>query len=58
MKQKHINAAHETRMWISQVIIPGIVGAIAVMSNPQAKAWVSDKVANAKNKVNNLFHKN
>ena len=58
MKQKHINAAHETRMWISQVIIPAVVGTIAVMSNPQAKAWVSDKVTNAKNKVKNLFHKN
>ena len=58
MKQKHINAAHETRMWISQVIIPAVVETIAVMSKPQAKTWISDKVANAKNKVKNLFHKN
>lgn len=57
MKQKHINAAHETRMWISQVIVPGILGAIAVASNPQARDWVSEKVCNAKNKVNNLFKK-
>lgn len=58
MKQKHINAAHETRMWISQVIIPAVVGTIAVMSNPQARMWIDEKLCNVKTKVQNKFHKN
>lgn len=54
MKHKHIEAAHEARMWISQVIVPGVLGAIAVMSNPQARAWVDEKICDVKTKVKNF----
>ena len=57
MKHKHIEAAHEARMWLSQVIVPGIIGAIAIASNQQARMWIDEKVCNVKTKVQNLFHK-
>ena len=54
MKHKHIEAAHEARMWITQVIIPGVLGVIAVMSNPQSRAWIDEKMCDLKTKVKNF----
>lgn len=57
MKYKHIEAAREIRMWIGQIIVPAIVIAFYVNSNPYAKAAVTDKVRSVKTRVKNLFHK-
>ena len=31
---------HELRMWIVQIIIPGLLGVIMLRQNPQIKAWM------------------
>lgn len=58
MKTKNIMAAHEVRMWIAQVIVPGIIGAVTLASNPQVREFVNVKKCEIKNKLNNKFHKN
>lgn len=39
MKYKHIQAAHEVRMWVSTVIIPAVVGRVTLASNPNVQNW-------------------
>ena len=34
---------HELRMWIVQIIIPGILGVIMLRQNPQIKAWMDEQ---------------
>ena len=34
---------HELRMWIIQIIIPGILGFVMLRSNPQIKAWMDEQ---------------
>ena len=31
---------HELRMWIVQIVIPGILGIVMLRQNPQIKAWM------------------
>lgn len=54
MKYKHVQASHELRMWIVQVIIPAMVFMAAV---PEARQFVSEKFekgkAQIKDKLNN-----
>lgn len=57
MKYKHIEAAREIRMWIGQIIVPAIVIAVYINSNPYTKAIVTDKVRSMKTRVKNLFPK-
>lgn len=48
MKYKHIQAAHELRMWIL-TIATGVTAASAVLArHPEAKEWVDNKIDNAK----------
>lgn len=57
MKYKHIEAAHEARMWIVQVIIPAAIGTAMLVSNPVVRQWVADKKHNIQEKVKSKFHK-
>ena len=34
---------HELRMWIVQIVIPGILGVIMLRQNPQIKAWMDEQ---------------
>ena len=43
MKQKYIDAARETRLWIRDIIIPAGMLAIYLKSNPEAERWLNDK---------------
>lgn len=47
MKRKNIDAMREVRLWIGQVIVPGVITFGAVMQIPQ----VRDSVVNASMKV-------
>lgn len=58
MKTKNIMAAHEARMWIAQVIVPGVIGMVTLASNPQVREYVNVKKCEIKNKFNAKFHKN
>lgn len=55
LKQKHVDAAREVRLWMSQVIIP--IGGIIVMTNPKVSSKVNEGVNNVKNKVRGVFNK-
>ena len=57
MTRKQIDGAREVRLWIGQVIVPAVVGGIAIMSNPYSRAFVQCKVADAKDTVKKLFKK-
>ena len=41
MKQKHVDASREVRLWITQVIAP-IVGVVLFI--PDSRNWVKQKV--------------
>lgn len=58
MKYKHIQAAHEIRMWIGQVIVPAIIGMVTLYSNPQTREFMDEKKCDVKNKLNSVFKKN
>jgi hypothetical protein len=48
MKYKHIQAAHELRMWIL-TIATGVTAASAVLArHPEAKEWIDDKIDGVK----------
>ena len=40
MKKISTYKIHELRMWLIQIIIPGILGVIMLRQNPQIKAWM------------------
>lgn len=50
LKYKHIEAARETRLWIGQVLVPAVTGAIILYSNPDLRRWIDEKVKSIKNK--------
>ena len=50
MTYKQIEAAHETRMWIGQIIIPSVMTGVALMQNPEINTRV-------KSKFNKMFRK-
>ena len=55
MKYKHIEASREARLWLGQVIVPTVVGALAVMSNSEARFWIANKASTIKGFVKNKF---
>ena len=50
MSYKHIEASREVRLWIGQVIVPAVTGAIFIASNPASREWVKDQCNNLKSK--------
>lgn len=53
MKQKHIDANREARLWIKDIIAPGLLFGAAVLQIPEVKAAVNDKIAELKAKRRN-----
>lgn len=57
MTYKQIQAAHEARMWLKEVIIPAVgVGAV-LYSSPQVREAVKDGVNKLKNSIKSKFKK-
>lgn len=50
MKRKNIDAMREVRLWIGQVIVPGVITFGAVMQIPGVRDAVVDKGMKAKEK--------
>jgi len=50
LKTKHIDAAREARLWISNLIIPAATAVILIASNPDARNWLAEKARNIKAK--------
>ena len=61
MKRKNIDAMREVRLWIGQVIVPGVITFGAVMQIPQVRDSVVNASIKAKDKVaeakDNIVHK-
>ena len=53
MKQKHIDASREARLWIKDIVIPGLLFGAAVLQVPEVKSAVNDKIAELKAKRRN-----
>lgn len=53
MTYKQIEASREARLWVSQIIIPAVVGGVLLMSNEK----VRDRAVGLKNKVVSKFTK-
>ena len=43
MKKISTYKIHELRMWLIQIIIPGILGVIMLRQNLQIKAWMDEQ---------------
>lgn len=64
MKRKNIDAMREVRLWIGQVIVPGVITFGAVMQIPQVRDAVvnasmtaKDKAVETKDKIVHKFKK-
>lgn len=55
MTWKQIEASREARLWIGQVIIPAVVGVMAV--SPEARQTVKAKYAQVKNTIRRKLEK-
>lgn len=50
LKYKHIEAARETRLWIGQVLVPAVTGAIILYSNPDSRRFINESIESIKSK--------
>jgi hypothetical protein len=58
LKQKHVDASREIRLWTVQVIIPSIiVGTMVYERCPELRNWFATRTEKAKAQVNNLKQK-
>lgn len=55
LKQKHIEASREARLWLSQIVIP--IGAIIVLTNEEARDKLKGFVDNVGRNVMNILPK-
>lgn len=55
LKQKHIEASREARLWIGQIIIPAISTVMIV--SPEAREWTVNKAKKIINSVKSKFKK-
>ena len=55
LKQKHIEASREARLWIGQIIVP-VVSTVMIVS-PEAREWTIDKAKKVINSVKSKFSK-
>ena len=55
MTWKQIEASREARLWIGQVIVPAVVGVMAV--SPEARQRVKNKYVQVKNMIRRKLEK-
>ena len=62
MKRKNVEAAREVRLWIGQIIVPGVTVLASAMAIPEVRQAVAAKATELKlsidQKVENLKKKN
>ena len=57
IKYKHIEAARELRLWIGQIVVPGVIMTTTMMSIPEVRYAVSSKINNMKQNINSKLDK-
>ena len=62
MKRKNVEAAREVRLWIGQIIVPGVTLLASALAIPEVRQAVAEKATELKlsidQKVENLKKKN
>lgn len=62
MKRKNVEAAREVRLWIGQIVVPGVTLLASAMAIPEVRQAVAAKATELKlsidQKVENLKKKN
>ena len=53
MTYKQIEQSREIRLWITQIIAPVTLVAVAVAANPEAKQKIGDKIRAMKQRIRN-----
>lgn len=54
---KDIERARERRLWITQVLFPGIVMGATAMGIPEVREWAKDKIEKTRNFIKSKFQK-
>lgn len=57
MSWKRIQAAHEVRMWLKEVIIPAVGIGVVVASQPEVRQTVGDGFKKVKKSIKSKFRK-
>ena len=57
MKQKHIEASRELRLWIGQVIVPTAVAVGGLLAIPEVREAVKAKARSIKHKIDTKIKK-
>lgn len=57
MKQKHIDASREIRLWIGQIIVPAITLAATTLTIPEVRQAVAAKATSMKRSIEAKFKK-
>lgn len=57
MTYKQIQAAHEARMWIKDVIIPAVGVGVVLAANPETRKVAGELLDKGKKSVRNMFKK-
>ena len=51
MKQKHIDACREARLWIGQIVVPGLTVAASVLAIPEVRNAIAAKANQVKDSI-------
>lgn len=57
MTYKQIEASREVRLWIGQIIVPAASVALAILTIPEVRQAVGQKVVNIKESVQNKIRR-
>lgn len=57
MKKISTYKIHELRMWLIQIVIPGVLGVIMLRQNPQIRAWMDERWFKIKCGVRRMWEK-
>ena len=58
MTWKHLEPSRETRLWISQIIMPAVTFAATTLAIPEVRQAVAAKAKSIKESIENKIHKN
>ena len=58
MTWKQLETRRETRLWISQIIMPAVTFAATTLAIPEVRQAVAAKAKSIKESVENKIHKN
>ena len=58
MTWKQLETRRETRLWISQIIMPAVTFAATTLAIPEVRQAVAAKARSIKESIENKIHKN